>query len=334
MPSPDSVALIRTALADVRNQWSVGSYGAIAEFMRDAGEAAEIRETDAAISVVTAKGAIRVARDAGLRPVAYEALSAHRDRWLQGVAFCRPLAELSLGGRRTLTELGPDWQAIRDRDLDAVLFDLGVGAPHIEALIRVADSALTQRLRAHLGQALLPGPHPAMAAIVAAGPHRVFRSDAARVEVYQPIPGPGATAPPPGPHTHVLPKLLRAGRSHAATTPLPRGQVPLLGLHPESPVTDALGRPRAYDGDAHRRFLNLLDRWGRPDFLRAKAEVRQAVRAGKLPEFAQPMTRLRRTAIRIQLRQLDRMGAPAATLAAWRAAYDPVEAGPVPANAH
>jgi hypothetical protein len=48
--------------------------------------------------------------------------------------------------------------------------------------------------------------------------HRVFLSRVGRAEVYQAIPLPDAKRPD-GPHTHVLPKLLRAGRTHSANDP-------------------------------------------------------------------------------------------------------------------
>jgi len=35
-----------------------------------------------------------------------------------------------------------------------------------------------------------------------------------------------------GPHTHFLPKLLKAKRTHALTTPIPSGLVPCLMLYP------------------------------------------------------------------------------------------------------
>ena len=45
--------VIAEQLADAQAQWSLGTFGAIAEFMRDAGEPADIREGEGAISVVT-----------------------------------------------------------------------------------------------------------------------------------------------------------------------------------------------------------------------------------------------------------------------------------------
>ena len=61
--------------------------------------------------------------------------------------------------------------------------------------------------------------------ILAANPHRVFISRLGRIEVYQPIPPPSGKSPE-GPHTHVLPRLLKSGRTHPATEPVPEGWFP------------------------------------------------------------------------------------------------------------
>ena len=64
-----------------------------------------------------------------------------------------------------------------------------------------------------------------MGMILAANPHRVFISRLGRIEVYQPIPPPSGKSPE-GPHTHVLPKLLKSGRTHPATDRFPRAGFP------------------------------------------------------------------------------------------------------------
>jgi hypothetical protein len=66
-----------------------------------------------------------------------------------------------------------------------------------------------------------------------------------RAEVFQPIPPPGARSPD-RPHTHVLPKLLARGRTHAATEPLPEGWIPSAHLYPAHPLRDQFGRKHAF----------------------------------------------------------------------------------------
>lgn len=82
-----------------------------------------------------------------------------------------------------------------------------------------------------------------------------------RVEVFQPIPADGMTSPP-GPHTHVLPKLMRTGRTHAANAPVPEHLVPCGGFAPPHPYRDELGRPAPFNAGRHAAFQSLLDGFG------------------------------------------------------------------------
>ena len=86
------------------------------------------------------------------------------------------------------------------------------------------------RLRAACGTSLLANDAAMLGEIAMMSPQRVFASRLGRIEVFQPIPAPDGVSPE-GPHTHVLPRLLKAGRTHAATLPIPDGLVPCLELH-------------------------------------------------------------------------------------------------------
>ena len=57
--------LIAGELADADAQWSLGTFGAIAEFSRDADEPAEIQHGEMSCAVVTPRGGIRLARASG-----------------------------------------------------------------------------------------------------------------------------------------------------------------------------------------------------------------------------------------------------------------------------
>ena len=56
-----------------------------------------------------------------------------------------------MNGRTVLTELGADARALRERDRDAVLFDLGLGALQVDCCVRIADPEVAAQLRAHCG---------------------------------------------------------------------------------------------------------------------------------------------------------------------------------------
>ncbi|MEM1345048.1 MAG: hypothetical protein AAGI34_10785 [Pseudomonadota bacterium] len=315
---------LESHLQDWQAGWSVGSFGAIAEFHQDADEAALV---EAPLTRATARGAIRIERLDGVVPVAWEALSKNPARWQQGVALCLPVDEARASGRRVLTECGPDAGAIRPEDRTAILFDMGLAQANIDFCIRTDDPALLACLRAEAGRSLLEPGNPAMGAILKAHPHRVSLSAIGRCEVYQKIGGSDTGGvSPAGPHTHVLPKLMAAGRSHSANTPIPEALMPGMMLHPANPTMGTLGEDRAFDDALFARFQRLLEAWGAPEYVAAKGRVWAAMDADRLPEACpetdQASSRVERTALRNAIRQRARGHGVSALVAAWSAALD------------
>lgn len=260
--------------------WSLGGFGAIAEFMRTPEEAASVVADDAGVAVVTGLGAMRIDWIAGLRPVAYETATGQGDRWSHAVALCLESDAAAMNRRTIVAELGPDRAALRPQDRDAVLFDLGLGVAQADICVRTADPALLAQLRAGTGRSLFEPGNPLMGTVIHAGPHRVFLGRPGRIEVYQPVP-PADGKSPEGPHTHVLPKLLASGRTHAATAPIPAGWVPCAHLFPPHPARDALGRKRPFDPARHAAFQALWRAFGDPRAVALKDSVLAAIAAGR-----------------------------------------------------
>ncbi|MFY9293643.1 MAG: hypothetical protein WAP03_23515 [Methylorubrum rhodinum] len=259
-------ALLREALADPGTAWSLGSFGAIAEFLRDADEPA-IALPDRRLGLATARGAIALDVLPELRPLAYE--TGFSSGWNHAVALCLPEGACAMGRRTVVTELGPDGGAARPEDRDAILFDLGLGMLAVDACMRTRDPAALACLREGVGRPLFDPANPIGARLAAMSPHRVFRARFGRIEVFSDIPGPGGTSPE-GPHTHVLPKLLKGGRTHAATTPIPVGLVPCAAIHPPHPYKDGMGRRIPFEPGRLASFRALLERWADPDWLAIK----------------------------------------------------------------
>ncbi len=131
-------------------------------------------------------------------------------------------------------------------------------------------------------------------AVLQVSPHRVFVTRFGRVEVFQPIPVDGTTSPH-GPHTHVLPKLMKTGRTHAANAPIPGRLVPCGGFAPGHPLRDGQGRPAAFDVVRHAAFQAMLDRFGDPRLVAVK---RAAADGDDALELA-PTSRHERSAARV-----------------------------------
>ena len=263
-----TLELLATQMADPETQWSLGTFGALAEFSRDPGEPVTLTRSERALSAVTGRGGIRVGPHPATRLVASETTT--RASWNHRIALCLPAEQCVLNQRAVVSELGPDADALREEDRDAVLFDLGLAAVQTDLCVRPRDPRLVKQLRTGCGRSLFDPGNPAMALILEASPHRVFMSRLGRIEVYQPIPAADAKSPN-GPHTHVLPRLLQHKRTHAATEPIPDGWIPCAHLYPAHPARDAVGDPRPFDVGRHEAFQDILHKFGDPQSGRAQA---------------------------------------------------------------
>jgi hypothetical protein len=307
-------------IADAETQWSLGTFGAIAEFTRDPDEPAAVTCSDTALTAVTARGGIRITPTGDMRPFAFETTT--RESWSARVALCLPQERSVMHRRAVLTELGPDTEALRPQDRGGILFDLGIEALQVDVCVRATDPEVAAQLRAHTGQKLFAPGNPAIAVILATSPHRVFVSPLGRIEVFQPIP-PADGKSPEGPHTHVLPNLLQHGRTHAATEPIPDGWIPCAHLYPPHPARDGLGNSRPFDPARHEAFQTMLQMFGDQRFVTLKQRVVAAIAAGEDPSaIAVTDTRFARTNIRVALRQLKAANAASPALMAWLAAHE------------
>jgi hypothetical protein len=317
-PPAGAVGLLRQGLADPEAQWSLGTFGAIAEFSRDEHEPAHVSMAANVLSAITERGGIAIRPDPAIRPFASEGVT--KSGWNQRIALCLPEDNCAMNRRTVLTEVGADRDALRAKDRDGLLFDLGLGARQADFCVRIDTQETAARLREHAGRPVFEPGNPAMGIILHANPHRVFLSRLGRIEVYQPIPPPTGRSPE-GPHTHVLPRLLKSGRTHPATEPVPAGWVPCAHLYPPHPARDRLGLPRPFDAARHRAFQSMIAAFGDPEVLAIKRRIAEAVDAGE-PPSAPAQTRHGRTSIRIALRQMKAAGHPSAVLPIWLASLD------------
>ena len=324
-------AVLASALRDHETGWSMGSFGALAEFHQDEGETTLVDRPES-LTRATARGAIRIDLQAlnRCRPVAYEQLSKNRERWGQGLALCLPGGAAAMAQREVVTHLGPDNNAIRKEDCGAELFDMGLGLKQCDFLIRTRDDALIETLNANADRSIFEPGNPAMGAILKSHPHRVALTPLGRVEVFQKIGGPDTGGvSPQGPHTHVLPKLMAAGKTHAANITVPSGLIPCAYMHPGNPLVDGLGRPRPYREDLADGFAELYDAFAPEDLRQTKKTVAEAVAAGHDVEVHDaPATRPGRITLRVTLRQLSQRSAVSGddvlsrSIELWRRKFD------------
>jgi len=312
--SVSAAELVSRHLADPQASWAIGTFGAIAEFHRDAGEPVALRLHAA----VTSRGGIELCLLDAVRPVAWECPAAG-DSWTHGIAFCLPRQAGAMSGRTVVTELGADAGALREEERDGILFDLGVGAAHCDICVRTSDPEILLALRAAAGQALLEtGLFDALREM---SPTRVFLSRLGRVEVRTPIPRPHGRTPD-GPHTHVLRNLLGRGRTHSANLPLPGWLFPCAEMFPPSAIRDMHGSRKPFDIARHHAFQQILADYGDANCLKAKRETIAAIRAGHAPRDEPSYTRAQRLARRVAIRQCSQTDGTSRALAAWQELFD------------
>jgi len=320
----DLLEFLAAQVADNEVAWSLGTFGALAEFMRSADEPVALDRAGGRISAVTTRGGLCIVQHPHVRPVASESLTT--ESWSHRVALCLPETDCAMSGRTELSEVGRDREALREEDRAAILFDLGLGALQADFYVRSDDPDIVAALRGCTGKSIFSPGSGAMKVILATNPHRVFVSRLGRIEVYQPIP-PAAGKSPTGPHTHVLPKLLAHGRTHSANEPLPPGWIPCAHFYPSHPSRDQFGkRRRCFQAEHHAAFQALLARYGEPRRFALKQRVIDSVMSGDAPSaIAIDDDRFARATVRVALRQLRASEQSPATLAAWLSAHERAE---------
>jgi hypothetical protein len=316
-PSSAAIDLLHAQISDTDTQWSLGTFGGIAEFSRDRDEKVRLAQSATGAAAVTTRGGIAIELSDDCRPFALECIT--RSSWSQRVALCLPAGDCAMNRRTVLTELDVDREALRPEHRGSILFDLGLGALQADLCVRIDDHDTVTQLRRHTGRSVFDPANPAMGLLLETNPHRVFISRIGRIEVYQPIP-PASGKSPDGPHTHVLPKLLKSGRTHAATEPIPEGWIPCAHLYPGHPVRD---EGDLFDAACHDSFQRMIERFGLPECLAIKRRVVDAIGSGEPPSnLAITLDRHSRTGVRIALRQLKAAGTTSPVLKEWLAEFD------------
>ena len=226
---------LRRLVTARRVSFAVGVRGVIAEFHWAGNDT--VGHDDGGLEIATARGALAIRMRGSERLAVLTPEDGHEhgpgaDDHAGEVQVCwLPRADALLHGPTGITDLGNDDRAVRPSEREHRLFDLGLGLGHVRACVRTGIDSLVATLRRHAGEDILENGHPAMAAIKEHGPHRVFESASARIEVFQPIPSRARRErTPDGPHTHVLPRLI--GSADPMLDQLPDGALPVLTVYP------------------------------------------------------------------------------------------------------
>lgn len=263
-----TIDLIKRYLHSSECSWSNGISGAIAEFMYDDGESISFGERANSLHAVTDRGAIAINLTQELACVAYEDITHCTRSWTQTVALALPTPLARLPANYVITAIGADSDAIRPRDRDKQVFDLGLGSNLARFCVRTGDSDLASKLNSFCGRPLLDQAASIMELLQQSSPERITVSASGRIEVFTPIPQKGASTEA-GPHTHLLPWLLGKGSDI-----LPAGFVAVMHVYPPHPMHDKYGLEKPFNLVQYHAFQDVLEKTGIEDYLEAKNTVK------------------------------------------------------------
>jgi hypothetical protein len=276
-------SLLEEHLRSSEHSWSIGISGAIGEFMYDENEHVELEVGADEISVFTARGAISIKLGADIKCLAYEEMSSCTRSWSQNVVFCMPEEQAKSPKNSVLTDLGVDKESINTLSRSKKLFDLGLESEKIQFCIRTDDEEFLKILEENCGKSIFDKDNPVAAAVLEYSPARVVISAVGRIEIETRIPT-TASETQSGPHTHLLPALLKTNRQ--ATVDLPRGYTEVLSLYPEHPAFDKYGESRNFSKTAHEKFQDLLKLLGPEGYTREKSRVNSLLSTGEEDKMA------------------------------------------------
>jgi hypothetical protein len=228
--------VILGALDDPKAQWAIGLPGAAAEFNGGDGALLQARLWEYGGEVRGGLGGVRVVLDHGAQKIKIIG-EPDGNGMVSRLHLCLYTRKAAMSGRRTLTEIGPDVEALRTGDRQGILFDLGLALPFIDYCVRVDDPDLVRRLRGLAGRAVVGGDGSILEILAAASPHRVLLTRMGRVEVWSPIPAPGM-APPEGPHSHLDPTQLGAPLGAVIDPLVPDTLYPVFSLTLSDPIPE------------------------------------------------------------------------------------------------
>ena len=206
--------LIRLA-REPKTGWSIGVYGAVAEFTTSNRANPTIEVGEESLVLRTLGGAMRLSPLAGTRVFELVGATGNVERRVLALHRSRLSGIPAVG----VTELGADKDAIEPASSADGLFDLGVSRSVVRFCVRTGEPSLIAVLRQAIGLDPLDLANGLVPVLLANSPDRILISPIGRIEVSGPILRSGRA----GPHTHLLPDLLAQGRELELGFTLPDG---------------------------------------------------------------------------------------------------------------
>ncbi len=281
-----SETLLRAMFGAEGHMWSVGTPGA---FM--AVEATGSPQETPGGLVLAGGGCrarLRPRLAPGARLLAFETLSSDPRGWNHGIALCVP--EVAVAPSARIVTRGIDTDPLDPAEAGRPVLDSGLGQGPVRALFRPDTDA---------GFAVEGLGWDEASAIVGSLPGNwIVDTPVLRAER---MGGQGVAL-------HSVAQAFETRRTHAGTTPVPPGLIPVAHVFPPHPARHRPGAPTEFDPARHARFQAILARHGRSDLWLLKQAVRAQLAAGR---FDPPATdRHGAAVVRVALRQHVHLAGP------------------------
>ncbi|MEM8579941.1 MAG: DUF1289 domain-containing protein [Pseudomonadota bacterium] len=217
----DIRTFVTSTLENKRGTWVIGVVGAVAEFTAFSDAETQISEIGDDLIANTRDGAMRLAIRDDVRALTFGPPGLAVER---RIVLAVKRERGSLSKNQGVTDLGWDADALMEEP-NTRLFDLGLGRKEGRIGVRLEPGAARDALRSVTGETFSQALPKIGSVLLAESPTRVVESALGRIEVQGQIPPPDAKSPP-GPHTHLLPDYLAAGRALPTGMDLPRAYLP------------------------------------------------------------------------------------------------------------
>ncbi|MGH9934051.1 MAG: DUF6925 family protein [Nitrososphaerales archaeon] len=258
MIKPTLKQLLIDVSINMRSAWAIVRDGVVAEFSLVDGDK-PVRKLDGnTLTVDTPRAHLQLVFDENIKPIVAETAAYRCSPWVQCVYLCVPEKIARMSVRNVLTHLG-SWE-----NGYGELWDLGVGNDSLDACVIAHNSQVHQKLKEKEGHSIIYDSE-FLGEIIKLSPPRLFRTKFAHILVKQRIPSKGEHVD--GPHTHLLPSIIRSGTHFPI--PIPDNMRSLIQVDPFGSIIDGNGDYHEWKG-FDDEFQSLLDEYAENDMLTKK----------------------------------------------------------------
>ncbi len=246
--------------------WAIVRNGVVAEFSIVPGDTVRSTFENNILQIHTERASLFLNFDT-IKTVIAESGAHGCSPWTQNIYLCIPKTDAKMSGRNKLTFLGD----FKDDYIEGKLWDLGVGNNTLDACI-IADKTTNSFLKQKEGQWIVDDAK-FLRELVTYTPPRLFKSKLASILVKQKIPL--LEDDLEGPHTHLLPPIIKTKKRFAV--PIPDSMESVIQVNPFVSVIDGNGDFNNWNGFESDKFQEILQKYGDAVYVSSKNKLLQTI---------------------------------------------------------